>query len=675
MGCLWFEHTPLPLVRRELVDLPTEPQEVGLLGRVGLTRRSVSSVDRQLRSPYDSAMGNRGASKVRLRLGGLVAAAVCVSGAAFTGVPSASIAQASDAQESLPADAPSGRAPGLAPDALSAKRAESGQALWSGTLEFEMTNTIQYSLTNQTTWTTTAFLTLQDRIDAAAFPPPGTASAYNASVLGDYQQSDVNATINGICVNTHEANGEAIANAAVNGGGGIYFRSEEPSNPESALSLKVFLPPILGTYDGCDQDPVPISWSPNLSYPPSQATDWLLLNNDVDPRARVLRGEITRQIDRNFGSVGYVEDLTLRYHLVCTPDSRRARDGRDALADQAAGSSSSRHLRATSLSCPSKPNPAKWMVTLGDSYTSGEGTFSYVPSTDRRGVNHCHRSKKAYSELAFQSLAETADRHAKHIMLACSGARTEHLIPAKAGGKDFCGSGCKVRSEDAEPEAPQIDRLANAVERARLANAEISTVVVGIGGNDTGFSAIVSNCVSFPASCVDNFDPDEGGSPPKGAVTVGAAAHRVGQVVDLVHEVAPTAHVIVVGYPVWVAKKPSCRFSHVANLGNDEALWFRSQIKDLNRGIESEVASREYASFLSLGPIYRSGLICQPGPYKPRMMNHLISRGSDLGCISNKSFCNESFHPTKRGHARTAPALAACIADPTRCTPAGRQQE
>jgi hypothetical protein len=139
------------------------------------------------------------------------------------------------------------------------------------------------------------------------------------------------------------------------------------------------------------------------------------------------------------------------------------------------------------------------VVSLGDSYISGEaGRWfgnSNNPADDRNGTdrafvatptgpsydpalvygasaaNGCHRSDVAeVNQLRRLPLAT--------INLACSGATTANVLRASAGGVGFKG------------ELPQNDQLAQVAGQHRVA-----AVVLSIGGNDLGFSSIVSNCV------------------------------------------------------------------------------------------------------------------------------------------------------------------------------------
>jgi hypothetical protein len=144
------------------------------------------------------------------------------------------------------------------------------------------------------------------------------------------------------------------------------------------------------------------------------------------------------------------------------------------------------------------------IVAMGDSFTSGEagrwagnsnddcgdreGTDRAIVtvagcdnSTYNRNLvyqpasvtNKCHRSKTAPIFAAPIAVD-------KKINLACSGAKSQHLLRASRGGVSFKG------------EAPQADQLA-----ALIPTHDVKAVFVGVGGNDIGegFGQVVSECV------------------------------------------------------------------------------------------------------------------------------------------------------------------------------------
>ncbi|WP_306216423.1 GDSL-type esterase/lipase family protein, partial [Actinoplanes sp. RD1] len=127
------------------------------------------------------------------------------------------------------------------------------------------------------------------------------------------------------------------------------------------------------------------------------------------------------------------------------------------------------------------------LVAFGDSYMSGEGASIYYRGTDEGGGNQCRRSPTAWSAMAGQQ--RPFDRVE---FLACSGARTLNVqtptLEVRPGAP-------APEPQDGEP-GTQLDRY--------LADYgpgfDPGLVVLGIGGNDAGFSTIGLMCLA-PGNC------------------------------------------------------------------------------------------------------------------------------------------------------------------------------
>ncbi len=162
----------------------------------------------------------------------------------------------------------------------------------------------------------------------------------------------------------------------------------------------------------------------------------------------------------------------------------------------------------------------KWVVTLGDSFISGEGTRWAGNTTgpaspvdvggdlvyfDARGMERqagCHRVALADGFLG---------RGLRHKNLACSGASTVSTGKGSAfkPGLDFYDGG-----EGDIGQALALQRFAR--------SHQVTDVVVSVGGNNFGFASVVTRCISAfvttvgarPSYCKDDpqvtgqFDPE-----------------------------------------------------------------------------------------------------------------------------------------------------------------------
>ncbi|MEU4875982.1 SGNH/GDSL hydrolase family protein [Streptomyces sp. NPDC021608] len=151
-------------------------------------------------------------------------------------------------------------------------------------------------------------------------------------------------------------------------------------------------------------------------------------------------------------------------------------------------------------------------AALGDSYTSG-------PFIPRQVDADCARSDHNYPSLVAARLRTAAFKD-----VSCGGATTENMWkPQGTNG-------------------PQLDAV----------NRDSDLVTVQIGGNDIGFGAIIATCAQvapqdpagdpcrrhYGASGVDEL-----------TVTIAKTAPKIARVLRAVHERAPRARVLLVGYP------------------------------------------------------------------------------------------------------------------------------
>lgn len=133
---------------------------------------------------------------------------------------------------------------------------------------------------------------------------------------------------------------------------------------------------------------------------------------------------------------------------------------------------------------PVRGQPEPVLVSLGDSYSSGEGAARYLRDTNVAGTNECRRAATAWPVLVAQALGAH-----RLVFRACSGARARHLVGRDGVDEQQAGEGVQVR---------------RALEDLRLVERDLDPVLVvlSIGGNDSGFRQIGASCLSL-GSCED----------------------------------------------------------------------------------------------------------------------------------------------------------------------------
>jgi hypothetical protein len=317
-------------------------------------------------------------------------------------------------------------------------------------------------------------------------------------------------------------------------------------------------------------------------------------------------------------------------------------------------------------------------VSLGDSYISGEagrwqgnsidplasrdGTdraFTgtgydlsrvYLPPSDTNG---CHRSDVA----EIRSGALPVDRR---INLACSGAVTRNIFRASSGGVGQNG------------ELPQADQLA-AVART----SKVRLVVLSIGGNDLGFSSIISACLqayeTFGPPCQVSQQPVIDAQFP-------TAMANVGKAVDEIHAAMKSAgyrrseyRFILQSYPSAIPRGSEIRVPEIDHnartnidgcpVYNSDATWSRdSVVSQISNGLKSVAASRG-VEFLDLRDLLQGREMCSVSTrladplHPPSATTSDWARFLNLSAVETQGQVQETFHP----NAYAQQALGNCL--------------
>ncbi|MDT0530281.1 SGNH/GDSL hydrolase family protein [Micromonospora sp. DSM 115977] len=202
--------------------------------------------------------------------------------------------------------------------------------------------------------------------------------------------------------------------------------------------------------------------------------------------------------------------------------------------------------------------PTGRYVALGDSYTSG-------PLIPTQVDLNCLRSNRNYPSLVAASVGSSALAD-----VSCSGATTEDIL---VGGSGALGISLP----------PQLSAV----------TPDTTLVTVQIGGNDIGFSGIITDCAEASLS-------SPLGSPCKNRYTAGgvdqlqariaATAPKVTAVLQAVHRAAPGARVVVLGYPAIV---PDSGYGcwPVVPIAYQDVPYLRSVHKSLNGMLASTAAA------------------------------------------------------------------------------------
>ncbi|MGW3915060.1 SGNH/GDSL hydrolase family protein [Streptomyces sp. NPDC005070] len=219
-------------------------------------------------------------------------------------------------------------------------------------------------------------------------------------------------------------------------------------------------------------------------------------------------------------------------------------------------------------------------VALGDSYSSGVGAGSYISSS-----GDCDRSTKAYPYLW-----NAAHSPSSFDFTACSGARTGDVT------------------------ANQLGPL----------NSSTGLVSITIGGNDAGFSDVMTTCVlQSESSCLSRIATAK-------AYVDSTLPGKLDAVYSAISAKAPAAHVVVIGYPRFYKLNGSC----LTGLSETE----RSAINGAADYLDSAIAARVAAHGFTFADVRGS------------FTGHEICSGSAWLHSLNWLDIGVSYHPTAAGH-------------------------
>jgi lysophospholipase L1-like esterase len=232
-------------------------------------------------------------------------------------------------------------------------------------------------------------------------------------------------------------------------------------------------------------------------------------------------------------------------------------------------SASSGATRASNLAYPT-------YVALGDSYTAAPG----VPQTEQE--TGCLRSNGNYASLVANQL------ESDFVDVSCSAATTVAL------------AGAQHSADHVYP--PQFAAL----------SADTSLVTLGIGGNDLElFQTMVGTCGQFGLSDPDgspcrDYMKDAGKKLDLLVEKIDKISGRVKAALKGIHDRAPQARVILVGYPQPVPAKGTCRILPIAK---GDYPYVRGIVVKLNNALRT-AAKKAKADFIDMVKASKGHDIC-----------------------------------------------------------------
>ncbi|MFJ6572608.1 SGNH/GDSL hydrolase family protein [Streptomyces sp. NPDC091292] len=324
------------------------------------------------------------------------------------------------------------------------------------------------------------------------------------------------------------------------------------------------------------------------------------------------------------------------------------------------------------------PEPVRW-AALGDSYTAGIFVGDPLPALGSADRDGCDRTTGAYPYLVERKLTAgpPAGRQVKLTDVSCGAA----TIPEIAAQR-------QTPVSPVEPPQNGWPGVATQVDRAGLGTTT-DVVTIGVGGNSLPFGKILPSCL------LAGFDQPDEATPCRDAYEAGDSVLDPESIHDKydrvtreyaamlrdVHQKAPNAKIVTVGYPTIVPEDPSgCDRKDTSELAasikgfgllsvtHGDIAWLHEVTTHLNALIQAitELSGGHYVDTAtsSVGhdlcqpraAKWVEGVCGQAGTYWPSEL--------DLGVMTLE--CSDGnratlVHPNAAGHANTATHVEAAI--------------
>ncbi|WP_206551832.1 GDSL-type esterase/lipase family protein [Microbacterium testaceum] len=248
--------------------------------------------------------------------------------------------------------------------------------------------------------------------------------------------------------------------------------------------------------------------------------------------------------------------------------------------------------------------PTEFVVSLGDSYSSGEGTSAtngagFTRSSDNNGTsavmrNACHRSPEAWpykidlpsvaGTATIRDLSQLSNPVVDYHMLACSGAVTDNVKPGNSSNP--------LADKTQYGEDNQLDR--------GFIDENTTLVTISIGGNDLGFPYIVEHCIAIGGCALSDAPLVDGevmpnGKPSNTYKTKDWIQNRLDQIPSKIQSTllsikakGPSARVVMLGYPSIFESGSSC-----VGIPPDNLDWLNEVTTKLNQKISAGVSAAQ----------------------------------------------------------------------------------
>ncbi|MEK7594205.1 MAG: SGNH/GDSL hydrolase family protein [Patescibacteria group bacterium] len=284
---------------------------------------------------------------------------------------------------------------------------------------------------------------------------------------------------------------------------------------------------------------------------------------------------------------------------------------------------------------------------LGDSYTSGEGAFDYLPGADTTN-NMCHLSANSYPLLLTHDLFGNTGGHS----VACSGAVIND-IGSKSGSYRGQVSGVASFEKLQKEQASLLNSIMTnylpgyVAQQQFVGQYQPKIVTVAIGGNDIGFGDIIQNCVmphvgthSVSNNCYDTYEDRI-----ELQDLIDRTVPRWTSLYKQLVAQAPSTQFYAIGYPEIADYRGNCALN--VHLEASELQFAEELIGYLNSSI-AQAADRANIDYIDISQALVGHRLCETASYNVAVNG--LTAGKDAGLAGIKVIGKESYHPNMLGH-------------------------
>ncbi|MEH0422691.1 SGNH/GDSL hydrolase family protein [Streptomyces sp. B21-083] len=287
---------------------------------------------------------------------------------------------------------------------------------------------------------------------------------------------------------------------------------------------------------------------------------------------------------------------------------------------------------------PAAAADRQW-VALGDSYTAG--VIPAAGDTFEVPRDGCERTDRSYPQVIDRELGGLFE-----LTNVSCGAATIENITFRA--QEPIGRHLPPFSEDPDYPFPPVPPQSAAVHEGT------DVITVGVGGNTLGFADILLKCLELGQGgggvgtpCKDDL---AGAIPGR----LNKVSGDYDEMLEVLHERAPHAKILAVGYPTVIPKDTSkCRYNDLeqfASITQGDLDWLRTDVLEpLNQVIEKSAGALDAARFVNLYASSHNHSVCDSGKW----VEGIISPPAQMSLV----------HPNALGHRNAADHIEAAMLD------------